>query len=98
LMRRCSAVVGPGRKSLSRSPWRTHLRSVSHRAADLGGNRLDGRPLRRVLVLDVEDHAHRALLDLGGKLRGLPHGGSILNRRSLLKIRGGSALAGLDVR
>ncbi|MCZ8176921.1 MAG: PEP-CTERM sorting domain-containing protein, partial [Burkholderiaceae bacterium] len=48
--------------------------------------------LRRVLVLGVEHHAHRALDHLGGKLRGLPHLGSILNRRSLLKIRGGSNL------
>src|SRR5690349_18673762 len=29
LMRCCSVVVGPGRAPLSRSPWRTHLRSVS---------------------------------------------------------------------
>src|SRR5690606_28278484 len=29
LMRCCSAVVAPGRTPLSRSPWRTHLRSVS---------------------------------------------------------------------
>src|SRR4051812_45691103 len=28
-MRCCSMVVGPGRAPLSRSPWRTHLRSVS---------------------------------------------------------------------
>src|SRR5438552_18973292 len=28
-MRCCSAVVLPGRTPLSRSPWRTHLRSVS---------------------------------------------------------------------
>ena len=59
-------------------------------AADLAGDRLDRRPLRRVLVLGVEDYAHFALDNLGGKLRGLPHHGSILNRRSLLKIRGGS--------
>src|SRR5205085_11802500 len=60
------------------------------RAADLAGDRLDRRPLRRVLVLGIEDHAHRAIHNLGGKLRGLPHVGSILNRRSLLEIRGGS--------
>jgi hypothetical protein len=30
---------------------------------------------------------------LGGRLRGLPHGDSILNLRSLLKIRGGSVAA-----
>ncbi|MBU6260505.1 MAG: hypothetical protein KGO01_18990, partial [Burkholderiales bacterium] len=46
----------------------------------------------RVLVLGIEDHAHRAIDHLGGKLRGLPHLGSILNRRSLLKIRGGSGI------
>src|SRR4030095_7024662 len=28
-MRCCSAFVAPGRMPLSRSPWRTHLRSVS---------------------------------------------------------------------
>ena len=38
------------------------------RAANLGGNRLDRSPLRRILVLGVEDHAHRTFLDLGGKL------------------------------
>jgi hypothetical protein len=31
------------------------------------------------LVLGVEDHAHRTLLDLGGKLRGLPHVGSVVS-------------------
>ncbi len=55
------------------------------RAADLARSRLNGRLLRRVLVLGDKDHAHRTLLDLRGKLRGLPHGGSILNRRSHLK-------------
>src|SRR5438552_11948561 len=28
-MRCCSVALGPGRAPLSRSPWRTHLRSVS---------------------------------------------------------------------
>jgi hypothetical protein len=46
--------------------------------------------LRRVLVLGAEDHAHGALDHLGGKLRELPHLGSILNRRSLLETRCGS--------
>src|SRR3954447_9204621 len=53
------------------------------RATDLAGDRLDRRPLRRVLVLGVEDHAHRAIYNFRGKLRGLPHLGSILYRRSL---------------
>jgi hypothetical protein len=57
------------------------------RAADLAGNRLDRRPLRSVLVLGVEDHSRCALHDLGGKIRDLPHDGSILNRRSLLNCR-----------
>lgn len=48
------------------------------------------RPLRWVLVLGVKDHTHRALDHLVGILRGLPHLGSILNRRSLLEIRGDS--------
>ncbi len=39
------------------------------RAPDLAGNGFDRRPLRRVLVLDVEHHAHSALDNLGGKLR-----------------------------
>ena len=39
------------------------------RAGDLGRDRLDRRPLRRVLVLGVEDHAHSTLDNLGGKLR-----------------------------
>ena len=64
------------------------------RAADLARDRLDRRPLRRVLLLGIKDHAHRTLLNLGGKLRRLPHHGSILNRRSLLKIRGGSNSSG----
>ena len=59
-------------------------------AADLAGDRFDRRPLLWILLLGVEDHAHRTLLHFGGKLRGLPHHGSILNRRSLLKVRGGS--------
>ena len=63
------------------------------RAADLARDRLDRRPLLRVLILGVEDHAYRTLLNLGGKLRGLPHHGSILNRRSPLRIRGSSLLA-----
>jgi hypothetical protein len=49
------------------------------RAADLRCDRLDRRPLRRVLVLGLEHHAHRPLDDLGGKLRGLPHDGSIFS-------------------
>jgi len=57
---------------------------------DPAGDRLDRRPLRRLLNLGVEDHSHRTLDHLDGKRRGLPHDGSILNRRSLLKFRGGS--------
>ena len=91
LMRCCSAVVEPARWPVSTSCWRTQRRSVSARAADLGGDRLDGRPLRRVLAAVLQHHAYRALHNLGGKLRGLPHG-SILNRRSLLKSRGGSEI------
>ena len=36
------------------------------RPIDLGGDRLDRRPLRRVLVLGVEDHARGTLDQLGG--------------------------------
>jgi hypothetical protein len=38
-------------------------------AADLGGNGLDGCPLRRMLAAVLLNHAHGALAHLGGKLR-----------------------------
>jgi hypothetical protein len=43
-----------------------------------------------LLALGVEHHARRALDNLRGKRRALPHLGSILNRRNLLNGRGGS--------
>lgn len=41
-------------------------------------------------VLGLEDHAYGTPYDRGGKLWGLPHDGSILKRRSILKFRCGS--------
>lgn len=41
-------------------------------ATDLLGNRLNGRPLRLVLALRVQNHAHGALHNLEGKLQGRP--------------------------
>ena len=87
-MRCCSVVVGPARWPASRLRWRIHLRSVSAEQPILAAMDSGRRPLRVVLVLGLEHHAHRAFDDLGGELRGLPHHGSIFSRE------GASAKAG----
>ena len=43
-------------------------------AANLAGDRFDGRPLRRMLATVLQHHAHGTLTHLRGKLRGLLHG------------------------
>src|SRR3954469_13990386 len=89
-MRCCSAVVVPGRTPLSRSPWRTHLRSVSAvqpilEAIDSIAAHCDGywslasKTMRTARSVTSGEN-------FGDFLMMAP----ILNRRSLLKIRGGS--------
>lgn len=77
----CSAAVGPSR----RGPGG---------AADLARDGLEGRPLGRGRVLGLEHHVHRTLDGLRGRLRRTPscrlH---LLERRSFLDSRGGSAQA-----
>ena len=81
----------------ARRHWRTALSRSSGMTAARPRMRACARPRGRtgriqaqqsgVRVPGVKDHAHRAILNFGGKLLALPHDGSILNRRSLLKTR-----------
>jgi hypothetical protein len=90
LMRCCSVVVGPDRAPLSRSPWRTHSRSVSAVQSILAA--IDSIAAHCDGYWSFASKTMRTARSATRKLRGLPHDGSILNRRSLLKIRGGSVI------
>jgi hypothetical protein len=59
---------------------------------DLAGDRLDGRPLWRVLCMVPQPHAHRTLANFMEQLPGLLHG-SIVQDRRLRETRGDSTLA-----
>ena len=77
-----SCVVGPGRSPWSRSDRRTQLRSVSPVQPILSCNRVDRRPLRRVLRLVIKHHPNGSIPHLRRKpvCRWLAHC-SILSRR-----------------
>ena len=60
-----SSVVSPGRSPASVSARRTHMPQRLVVDRQLRRDRLDRLPLRRVLVLVLEDHPHRPLPDLG---------------------------------
>jgi hypothetical protein len=60
--------------------------------ADLGRNRDDGRPLRFVLILLVQDHPHRTLADFGG-VPCLSLHGSILSQERASGILGAAGNA-----
>lgn len=72
-MRCCSAVVGPKCRPVV-TPGLAHpAPQCLGRVADLDREELDGRPL------PIPHHAHRALDNFRGKLRGRPHRGAMLS-------------------